>query len=391
MEGGNYMNSTKRFQLVPMPEVVFGTGTIAQVGERTAQLGSKALLVTGRGSLRQSGWLDRIVGDLVEHGVAVTVFEGVEPEPSLATVERGREMLREAGCDVVLAVGGGSSLDVGKAIGALANAPGTVADYHQGREITETGLPIIAAPTTSGTGTEVTPNAVLSDHERGVKASIRGDGIIPKVAIVDPQLTLTAPPAATAYSGMDAFVQALEAYTSTGANLVTDGLAAAALVHIGGSLRTAYHDGSDLCAREHVSLGSLLAGMAFASSRLGLVHGLAHPVGAATGEPHGRVCGLLLAHVIEFNMAAACEKYAQAARMLDITADPDDEVAAWQLHRWVVELVEELQIGTTLSELGVTEADLAAMIEPTISSSSSQHNPREVTEPDLWDFLRRML
>ena len=374
-----------------MPHVIFGTGTIAQVGETAAQLGSNALLVTGRGSLRQSGWLDRIVGTLAEHGVAVTVFEGVEPEPSLARGEIGRRMLREAGCDVVVAVGGGSSRDVGKAIGARANAPGTVADYHQGREITEPGLPIIAAPTTSGTGTEVTPNAVLSDHERGVKASIRGDGIIPKVAIVDPQLTLTAPPAATAHAGMDAFVQARAAYTSTGANLVTDELAAEALVRIGGSLRTAYHDGSDLATREHMSLGSLLAGMAFASSRLGLVHGLAHPVGAATSQPHGRVCGLLLAHVIEFNMAAAREKYAGAARMLEITTDPDDEAAARQLHQWGVELAEELQIGTTLSELGITEVDLDAMIDPTISSSSSKHNPREVTEPDLRDLLRRAL
>ena len=385
------MDATQSFQLVAMPRVVFGTGTIAQVGEMAAQLGSRALLVTGRGSLRRSGWLDRIVSDLVQHSVVVTLFEGVEPEPSLGTVERGREMLREADRDLVVAVGGGSAIDVGKAIGALAKAPGAVADYHQGRDLTAPGLPIIAAPTTSGTGTEVTPNAVLSDHDRGVKASIRGDAVIPNVAIVDPGLTLTAPPTATAYSGMDAFTQALEAYTSTGANVVTDGLAAEALVHLGGYLRTAYHDGSDLCAREHLSLGSLLAGMAFASARLGLVHGLAHPVGLVSGEPHGRVCGLLLPHVIEFNMTAARGKYADAARRLGLSDDADDEIAAEKLHQWVVELAEELQIGKTLSELGVTEADLAAMVEPTISSNSSQHNPREVTEPDLWDFLRRTL
>ncbi len=376
---------------MPMPRIVFGTGTIAQVGEMAAQLGSRALLVTGRGSLRQSGWLERIVSGLGEHGMAVTVFEGVEPEPSLGTVERGREMLREAGCDVVVAVGGGSSLDVGKAIGALGNAPGTVVEYHQGRDITEPAIPIIACPTTSGTATEVTANAVLSDHGRGVKASIRGGGVIPKVAIVDPELTLSAPPTTTAYAGMDAFTQALEAYTSTGANVVTDALATEALVHVASAIRTAYYDGSDLAARESMSLGSLLAGMAFASSRLGLVHGLAHPVGAATGQPHGRICGLLLPHVIEFNVAAAQEKYARAARMLGITSEPDDDAAARQLHQWVVELAKELQIGKTLSELDVTEADLEGMIEPTISSSSSQHNPREVTEPDLGHFLRQIL
>ena len=385
------MNPARGFQLVPKPQIVFGTGTIAQVGGLTAQFGSKALLVTGRGSLRESGWLERIVSGLGEHDMAVTVFEGVEPEPSLARVEIGRRMLREAGCDVVVTVGGGSALDVGKAIGALANAPGPVVEYHQGRDISEPGVPIIACPTTSGTGTEVTPNAVLSDHDRGVKASIRGDGVIAKVAIVDPELTLSAPPTTTAYAGMDAFTQALEAYTSTGANLVTDALAAEALVHVASAIRTAYHDGSDLPAREHMSLGSLLAGMAFASARLGLVHGLAHPVGLISGQPHGRVCGLLLPHVVDFNVAAAREKYAEAARLLGLSDDPDHEVAAEKLHQWVVELAEELQIGNTLSELGITEGDLEAMIPPTLTSGSSKHNPREVREHELRDFLHSIL
>ncbi len=385
------MNPARGFELVPMPQIVFGTGTIAQVGGLAAQFGSRALLVTGRGSLRRAGWLDRIARNLAEHGMAVTLFEGVEPEPSVVTVERGRQRLREADCDVVVTVGGGSTLDVGKAIGALANAPGTALEYYQGRDTIEPAVPIIACPTTSGTATEVTPNAVLSDHDRGVKASIRSDGVIPKVAIVDPELTLTAPPTTTAYAGMDAFTQALEAYTSTGANVVTDALAAETLVHVASAIRTAYHDGSDLPAREHMSLGSLLAGMAFANARLGLVHGLAHPVGLASGQPHGRVCGLLLPHVIEFNMAAARGKYAEVARLLGLSDDADDEVAAEKLHQWVGELAEELQIGKTLAELGITGGDLEEMVPPTLASGSSKHNPREVTEPDVREFLQRIL
>ncbi len=390
-EGHAAMDSTQSFQLVPTPRIFFGSGTIAQIGELTAQFGSKALLVTGRGSLRRSGWLDKILGHLADHSVAVTLVEGVEPEPSVVTVESGRQRLREAGCNVVVAVGGGSALDVGKAIGALSNATGTVAEYHQGRDITAPAVPIIACATTSGTATEVTPNAVLSDHDRGVKASIRGDGVIAKVAIVDPELTLTAPPTTTAYSGMDAFTQALEAYTSTGANVVTDALAGEALMHIASAIRTAYHNGSDLPAREYMSLGSLLAGMAFASARLGLVHGLAHPVGLISGQPHGRVCGLLLPHVIEFNMAAARGKYADAARLLGLSDNANDEVATENLHQWVIELAEELQIGKTLSELGIIEGDLEAMIAPTLASGSSQHNPRAVTEPDLRELLQRIL
>ncbi len=385
------MEGAESFQLLPMPHIVFGTGAIEQVGQWCAQLGTKALLVTGRSSLRRSGWLDEIVSNLSDHGVVATVFEGAEPEPSVDMVQVGRTRLWEAGCDVVIAAGGGSSLDVGKAIGALAGESGEAAEYHRGRQITKPGVPIIAVPTTSGTGSEVTPNAVLIDQERGVKASLRGDGLVARVAIVDPQLTLTLPPAATAFAGIDAFTQALEGFTSIGANLVTDKFAAEALVHLAGAIRTACSDGDNLTAREHMSLGSLLAGIGFASSRLGLVHGLAHPIGIASGQPHGQVCGLLLPHVIEFNLKAAQEKYAQAARLVGITDDSDDEAAAIALHDWVTELVAELRIGQSLSDLGISEDDVEAMIAPAMASSSTKHNPREVTEHELRQFLEQML
>ena len=385
------MASVESLQLVAMPHIVFGSGAIEQAGQWCAQLGTKALLVTGRGSLRRSGWLDEIVRNLSDHGVATTLFEGVEPEPSVNTVQVGRGRLWGAGCDLVVAVGGGSSLDVGKAIGALAGEAMDVAEYHRGRQITKPGVPIIAVPTTSGTGTEVTPNAVLTDHEQEHKASLRGDGLVPKVAIVDPQLTLTLPPAATAFAGIDAFTQALEGYTSTGANLVTDKFAAEALVHLAGAIRTAYSDGDNLAAREHMSLGSLLAGIGFASSRLGLVHGLAHPIGIISGQPHGRVCGLLLPHVIEFNLQADQHKYARAARLLDISDDTDDGGAATALRDWVAELVEDLEIGQSLSDLGISEEDLAPMIAPVMTSGSTAHNPREVTEHELRQFLEQIL
>ena len=381
------MERAESFQLVATPHIVSGTGAIEQAGQWCAQLGTKALLVTGRSSLRRSGWLDEIVSNLSDHGVTTTVFEGAEPEPSVDMVQVGRGRLWEAGCDLVVAVGGGSSLDVGKAIGALAGESGEPAEYHRGRQISERGVPIIAVPTTSGTGSEVTPNAVLTDQERGVKASLRGDGLVPKVAIVDPQLTLTLPPSATAFAGIDAFTQALEGFTSTGANLVTDKFAAEALVHLAGAIRTAYSDGDNLAAREHMSLGSLLAGIGFASSRLGLVHGLAHPVGIASGQPHGRVCGLLLPYVIDFNLEAAQSKYARAARLVGITDDSDDEAAAIALHDWVTKLVEDLQIGQSLSDLGISDEDLEPMIEPAMASGSTKHNPREVRKDELLNFL----
>ena len=385
------METVESFQLVATPHIIFGSGAIEQAGQWCAQVGSRALLVTGRSSLRRSGWLDGIVSNLSDHGIAATVFEGAEPEPSVNMVQIGRGRLWQAGCDLVVAVGGGSSLDVGKAIGALAGESGEAAEYHRGCQITERGVPIIAVPTTSGTGSEVTPNAVLIDQERGVKDSLRGDGLVPKVAIVDPQLTLTLPPAATACAGIDAFTQALEGFTSTGANLVTDKFAAEALVHLAGAIRTAHSDGDNLAAREHMSLGSLLAGIGFASSRLGLVHGLAHPIGVASGQPHGRVCGLLLPHVIDFNLAAARRKYARAAPLVGITDDSDDEAAALALRDWVTQLVEDLQIGQSLSDLGISEEDLEPMIAPAMASGSTRHNPREVTEHELTEFLHRIL
>jgi len=199
------------------------------------------------------------------------------------------------------------------------------------------------------------------------------------------------PPAATAFAGIDAFTQALEGFTSIGGNLVTDQFAAEALVHLAGAIRTAYSNGDNLAAREHMSLGSLLAGIGFASSRLGLVHGLAHPIGIASGQPHGRVCGLLLPYVIDFNLEAAQSKYARAARLVGITDDSDDEAAAIALQDWVTQLVEDLQIGQSLSDLGINEEALEPMIAPAMASGSTRHNPREVTKHELRQFLKQIL
>ena len=377
--------------LAPMPRIVFGSGTISHLPDYASQLGTHPLIVTGRGSLQRTGRLDKIIDDLEAHDLQVTVFEGVEPEPTLDTVERGRQVLRKRNCDLVIAIGGGSAMDVGKAIAGLANEPGSVIEYHTGRVLAASALPIIAAPTTSGTGSEVTSVSVLTDPERGVKASIRDDRLMPKVALVDPELTLTLPPRPTADSGLDAFTQALEAYTSTGANFMTDAWALEAIQHIGSSLRQAYHHGDDLTARENMSLGSLLAGMALASARLGLVHGLAHPVGFLYHLPHGQACAILLPQVIRYNMPVSQAKYATVARSLGVTDEADDAAAAEALHQWVTELCEELEATASLGEFGATEADFDAIIAAAMKSGSTRHNPRPVTEADLHEFLQQML
>ncbi|MGC9318285.1 MAG: iron-containing alcohol dehydrogenase family protein [Armatimonadota bacterium] len=363
-------------------QIVFGTGVRASLGEHAAVLGSRALIVCGRTSLQQSGALDELRRHLADEGIGTRVFAEVEAEPSLAIVERGREALARGECDLVVAAGGGSALDVGKAVAALVSHPDPVA---HGVEITGLGQPCIALPTTSGTGAEVTPNSVLTDTATGRKASIRGHALLPEVALVDPELTVTCPPHQTAYSGLDALTQAIEAYVSTGANAVTDPLCEEAVRRIGGSLRTAVADGSDLQAREDMALGSLLAGLALASARLGLVHGLAHPLGALYHLPHGRVCGALLPHVMQFNLEAAEGKYACLARMLGVGE------SAEALMTWVRELVSDLDADLDFAEAGLSPEDFDQIIPLTLASGSSAHNPQPIDEQSVRRLLRELI
>lgn len=367
-------------------EVVFGSGASRALGKIAAGLGTRALLVTGRGAPARGALIADTTETLEEAGVAVTLFADVEPEPTLDTVERGRQAYREASCDLVIALGGGSALDAGKAIAALAGLADSVGHYFTtGAEIPGPGQPIIALPTTSGTGAEVTPNAVFTDPATLQKASIRGRTLMPAIAVVDPELTLSLPPAQTAYSGLDALTQAVEAYVSTGANVISDPLAEAAFERLARSLRPAVADGCDLAAREDLALGSLLGGLALASARLGLVHGLAHPLGALYHLPHGQVCGWLLPPVMRFNLTAAAPKFARLAALAGLPADP------LALVEWAEQLSADLGAGGSWRQAGLREQDFEQIIAATVASGSSKHNPTPVTAPAVRDFLRNLL
>ncbi len=373
------------FTLRSAIEIQFGSGTRRQVGKLASAFGRRALLVTGRGAARR-GLVDESVGLLAEAGVEMSVFDAVEPEPSLQTVDTGREALRAAEADVVIAVGGGSALDVGKAIGALAYHPEPVEHYFVGgHEIRGPAVPVIALPTTSGTGAEVTPNSVLSDPEALHKASIRGLALMPRAAIVDPELTLSLPPEQTAFSGLDALVQAIESYTSTGVNVVSNMYAEEATVRLARSLRRAVQDGSDLAAREDMALGSLLAGLALASARLGLVHGLAHPLGVMYHVPHGRVCGWLMPTVMRFNREAAEARYAHLAGRIGLAPTADALIA------WFEELAAELGACGSWREAGLKEDDFDRLIEIAVPAGSSKFNPRKVTEAGVREVLGELL
>lgn len=372
-------------------DIRFGVGRTAELPGVVRPFGSRAFIVTGRHALRQSGLIGRIQSSLESEGVEVRIFGDVRPEPSLASIVSGLQALREDPCDAVIAIGGGSAIDVGKAIACLYAAEGQVSEYFQGRVPQRKGLPFIAMPTTSGSGAEVTPNSVLTDDETGIKASIRGSHMLADAVIVDPELTLTVPPDVTAFSGMDALCQAIESYVSIGASAVTDALASSAAVRLYEHLPKAYYEGSDLLSRTQLAQGSLMAGMAFANSRLGLVHGLAHPVGVLAGLPHGLVCALLLPDVIRFNMEVSAAKYAALARTIGVAEHgASDSVAAAALIEAIESINEELGIAQRRGELRLPCENIADVVDQAVSSGSTRSNPRRVSAADISAFIKHV-
>ena len=352
-----------------------GAGAIEHLGPEAARLGSRALLVTGRAALRKAGITERMVGLMTKAGVDVAVFDEAPPEPDIGAVDRARRMIRERGCDLVVEAGGGSAIDVGKAAAGLAGEDAPTAQYHGGEQIRHRGLPHIAVATTSGTGSEVTPNSVLTDPQRRAKGSIRGRGLMPNVSISDPELTLSCPPEVTAASGMDALAQAIESYFSVHAIPTTAALSLAAVELIVANLRAAFEDGTNLEARAAMTEGSYMAGLALASARLGAVHGLAHPLGLIYGLPHGVVCAVLLPRVLERNIRAAQEKHEHLRHVM--RGEP--------VHM-VENMLDELDLPHTLGPYP-GPADEILIRDYALTSGSSRANPAPVTE----DYVRAIL
>jgi alcohol dehydrogenase len=387
------MNS---FAFSAPPTLRFGWGEVAALPQEAARLGRRPLVVAGR-ALRAGGRLEALVAGLREAGLASVVSEPVPPEPTLADLQRVMDACAAAGADSVIAVGGGSVLDIAKGAAVLAGVGPSAEEFFAGAPLPATGRPIVAVPTTAGTGSEVTRVCVLSDPEHRRKASIRADAMLPRVAIVDPELTVSCPPSVTAHSGADAFVQAVEAYVARGANPMTDALAREAARLAAGALPRAVADCSrgnrarapDREAREAMALASMMAGLALNTARLGLVHGIAHPAGAVTGAAHGLLCGLLLPYVIEFNLPVATPKYAQLARTVGAAdaGDPDPDAARAFL-AFTRDLLLRVGVPERLSAAGFPEEALPHVAAETMSSGSTQANPRPVSLDDALAVCR---
>jgi alcohol dehydrogenase class IV len=379
-----------QFAFTTAPRILFGRGKAAEIPALARSLGSRPCLVTGGDPAR--------LADLAE-ALAPVLAVSVAGEPDTETVARAAADARERGCDVVVAVGGGSALDAGKAVAALATNTRDVLDYLEvvglGLPLTEKPLPLVAAPTTSGTGAEVTANAVLLSREHGVKASLRGAGLVADVAVVDPELAAGMPPHVTAASGMDALTQLVEAFVSPMANPMTDALCREGLLRAGLSLAFAHANGGNMEAREDMALASLFSGMALANARLGAVHGFAAPLGGGFCAPHGEVCAALLPHVMEANIRAlrqrdpespALEAYAEAAAILTGDDAPEPEAGV----EWVLELCRHLEI-PGLKSMGVKPADLDPLAEQAAKASSMKGNPVELTHKELVGILKKAM
>lgn len=374
-----------RFEFFLPHKVVFGKGAIRELGEISRGIGKRALLITGRSAMRKSGALEKVIALLKDYQIEVELYDKVETDPSLEAVEKGINLARKRKCEMVIGLGGGSALDCAKAIAGVAKQEGSIWEYYRGREIEKKGIPFVAIPTTSGTGTEVTSNSVLRNLQEKAKKSLRSRYLTPYLALVDPELTLSLPPEVTAYSGIDALTHAIESYVSNAANPITEMLAIRSIELIAGNIIKAYCNGEDIDARESMSLASVMAGMSFANSGLGAAHALAHPLGAQFGVSHGVACGILLPYVMEFNLKTNEEKYAQVALALGGKKRSTIAVEA------VRNLLQKMKMPEHLSDVGIEKNSIPEMAEDAKDAASLKGNPRLATEKELIDILASAL
>jgi alcohol dehydrogenase class IV len=377
------------FEFAAPTRIIFGEGRVDDAAKLAAGMGSRALVVEGR-----SGRGERLVHQLREQGIPTATLR-VSSEPTVSLVEQGTADARRERCDVVLALGGGSVIDTGKAIAVLLTNDAPVRDYLEvvgkGRPLANRGAPFVAIPTTAGTGAEVTRNAVLMAEEEGVKVSLRSALMLPTVALIDPALTYSLPPAITASTGLDALTQCFEPFVSPNASPLSDAVAREGIRRAAGALRRAYRDGADVDARRDMAVASLCGGLALANAKLGAVHGFAAPLGGMFPIPHGVACARLLPSVAEINVRAlrarapaspALDRYDEVARVVTGKHSARAEDAA----RWLRDLVEDLGV-PKLSAYGVSDEDVSRVVDAARQASSMQGNPIRLTDDELEEAL----
>lgn len=382
------------FEFATATQIVFGAGTVSRLGASIKSYCRHALIVTGSNPTRAG----KILTDLRQCGISTTAFS-VSGEPDISTVERGIALAKAERCDTVIAFGGGSVIDAAKAIAAMLANEGELLDYLEiigrGKNLAKPSVPFIAIPTTAGTGSEVTRNAVLASPEHKVKVSLRSPGMLARLAIIDPELTHDLPPALTASTGLDALTQLIEPYTCARANPMTDGLCLEGIRRAARALPVAVAQGNDKSAREAMATASLFGGLALANAGLGAVHGFAGPIGGSFPAPHGAVCGILLPYVMAVNIRALRQRdssnrilsrYDHIATLLtgDSRADADTGVG------WVTKLVADFPV-PRLREYGIRAEHAVDLVTKAANSSSMKANPIKLTPEELTEILHLAL
>ena len=359
-------------------DIRFGSGVVAELVSVLAPYGDRVLIVTDPG-VRRTGLIERIVAPLTAAGITITIHDQVSPNPRDRECQAAAKIARTEGVDVVVAIGGGSPIDAAKCAAALATNPGTARDWIAPRRLGRDPLPLIAIPTTAGTGSEVTRGAVITDEEHRTKITVKDDRMAPRLALVDPELTHSVPPHVTAATGIDVLTHAVEAYTGRRSNPVSDGLALHAMRLVGAHLADAVRDGSDARAREGMMMASLVAGMAFGNADVAAVHCLAEALGGRYDTPHGVANAVLLPVVMRYNAPSDPRRHANVADALGVDVrEYGAEEAAELAVTAVAELVRTVGIPAFRDLPGIDPLDFPTLALTAAANSSTQSNAREI-------------
>lgn len=385
------MSTIKMFRTTE--RLIMGAGAVNNIVQEIMALGgSKPMIVTDPG-LVATGIIDRLEELLRAGGLPFSRFDKVEADPRYELVNEVVQLVQAEGVDCIIGIGGGSSLDIAKIVAVMVNNPGSVADYFGIDLVKKPGIPMVLIPTTAGTGSEVTPIVILSDHQEKLKKGVVSSHLFPDCALLDAELTLGLPPAVTAATGMDALIHALEAYTSINANSTTDMLAVKAMELIFNNIRTAYANGQDIEARERMLEGSMLAGMAFANAGVTAVHAFAYPIGAEFHIPHGIANTIMLTPVMEFNLIGNIDKFADIAELFGEGGDGLSRRKLAELGVAAVrQLAADLNVPQNLNTYGVKEEDIPGLAEGVMKVTRLlANNPRTLRREDAEAIYRRVL
>ncbi|MFJ8235039.1 iron-containing alcohol dehydrogenase [Ureibacillus sp. NPDC094379] len=372
--------------------VHYGKGSLSKLGKEASNLGSKALLISDK-PMNDLGYVNQIIESLQKENIQTIIYLGVDSETKDTHVEEALAIFKEQSCDLIVALGGGSCIDAAKAVALLATNETELIEYVGGKKEIENELvPVIAIPTTAGTGSEVTDALVVTHTTKDIKMMIKQPKITPKVAIVDPILTQSAPKMLTVATGIDALCHALEAFISRKSHPLTDTLALSSIKLIVENIQRVYVDGNDLEARSQMALASMQAGIAFSNSSVCLVHGMSRPIGALFHVPHGISNAMLLSAVLDFSLESCTEKLAQIGRTILENVDTDsDEVVAEKTVLYIKQLCVELAI-PNLKAWGINEEEfensLEKMATDALASGSPGNNPRVPTKEEIIDLYR---